>query len=129
MNYKKNLKIIILVLAVIVIGTVIDYFVHSTNPDFSVPAEYFINKIIFGTVWGSIFVFILRRYIKNPRALAAGVSLGVAIVLQTKYFLQGYNLYFVFLFMILHFLMFLVPAWLLFKKWDKVVLDIPVKDK
>jgi tyrosyl-tRNA synthetase len=48
-------------------------------------------------------------------------SLVVALTLQAKYFIQGYDLFFVFLFMFLHFGMFLIPAIYLFKKYPDIL--------
>ncbi len=105
-------------LLVIGLGTVIDYFVHSSSERFAVPSWYYRNKVIFGTVWGAVAVLVSLKFIQNYRWRALFVALVVAVVLQIKYFLEGYDLFFVFLFMGLHFLMFLWPAWFLFKKFN-----------
>lgn len=117
-NYRATLKQLAIIMLVIVIGTFFDFFAHNASPRFAVPGEYFINKIIYGSLFGLIFFKISRNWFKvtRPGYLAFWMSLGVAVVLQTKYFLQGYNLFFIGLFMILHFIMFLAPAYLLFVK-------------
>lgn len=111
------LKQIGLILLIAVVATIIDYFVHSTNPSFEVPAEYYRNKVIFATIWGLIAVWILRNWVRNPTKLAVAMSAVIAVVLQVKYFLQGFDLFFVFLFMFLHFVMFLIPAIPIFRKF------------
>lgn len=102
-------KKILFVFGIIVFGTIIDYFVHNSSPAFHVPFDYFPNKIIFGTVWGIVFLFLAEKLSMSWLKKAIFVPLMVAIFLQTKYFFQGYDLYFVVLFLFLHFLMFL-PA-------------------
>lgn len=117
--WVKQLGLIILIIA---LGTIIDFFTHQITPKFWVPWEYFPNKIIFGSFWGFVAFKIFRRLTQNPRYLALWMSLAVAVILQTKYFLQGYALDFVILFMFLHFGMFLLPALWIFKKYKKVFL-------
>jgi len=118
MNTKNILKQIGLILIIVLIATIIDYFTHSTSQSFYVPAEYYRNKIIFATVWGLIAILILENWIKNPTKLAIAMSATIAVVLQTKYFFLGYDLFFVFLFMFLHFVMFLIPSILIFRKYQ-----------
>ena len=121
-NYKATFQQVGLIVLVIVIGTVFDRIAHQTSPRFDVPLEYYPNKIIFGSFWGFIYFKVLRNYIKvnDPTRLAFLMSLLVAITLQTKYFLQGYDLYFVVLFMALHFVMFLAPAIFIFRRYRRV---------
>lgn len=125
MTIKNVAKQIGLVLVIVVIATIIDYFVHSTSERFYVDFEYFRNKIIFATIWGLISLWVLRFWIKSPTALAIGVSAVIAILLQIKYFTQGYNLFFVFLFLFLHFLMFALPAILIFRKYPQLFVKQP----
>lgn len=120
MKIKKILKQISLMLVIVAIATGIDYIVHASNESFYVPMEYFTNKVIFATVWGIVGVFVFRNYIHNPTKLAVATSAFIAVVLQTKYFLQGYPPFFVFLFMFLHFLMFLPPSILIFRKYSNL---------
>lgn len=103
------------------LAVIIDYIAHSTSSKFAVPPEYFQNKIIYGALNGFIAFGILKLFFRSPNKLALGVSLVVAVVLQTKYFLLGYNRFFVFLFMMLHFFMFLVPALVMFNVFKKVI--------
>lgn len=114
----KFLKQLGLVLIIVVIATIIDFFTHSSSPKFYVPPEYYRNKIIFSALWGMIILFVFRK-IKNLTGKAFIFAGFIALVLQIKYFLQGYDRFFVFLFMFLHFFMFLVPAWVVFKLYPK----------
>lgn len=124
LNYRQNIKQLGLVVLVVLLGTIIDFVVHKSNIRFDVPFEYFPNKIIYGSIWAFVFLKIFSGWsqVKSPAVLAVLTFLGTAVVLQTKYFLQGYDLFFVFLFMFLHFIMFLIPAYFIFQKFKRVVI-------
>ncbi len=115
---SKFLKQLGLVLVIAIIATIIDWIVHSSSPRFYVEFGYYVNKIIFSVIWGVIILFIFRK-LKNITAKTFIFAGFIALVLQVKYFLQGYDRFFVFLFMFLHFLMFLIPAWIIFKKFPE----------
>ncbi len=121
---KRFLKQAGLILLMMVLGTIIDYFVHSSRAAFYVEPEYFRNKIIFGAVWGLLSFFVLRDWlhIRNPKQLAWGVPALIALFLQTKYFYQGRDNFFVFLFLVLHFLMFLPFSYWIFIRFQKIFL-------
>lgn len=127
LNYKRILQQILILVVVMGLAVIIDYIAHSTSSKFAVPPEYFRNKIIYGALNGFVAFGILKLFFRSPNKLALGVSLVVAVVLQTKYFLLGYNRFFVFLFMMLHFFMFLVPALVMFNVFKKVI--APEDDK
>lgn len=63
----------------------------------------------------------IAEHFKKPTKMAIFFSFAIALGLQTKYFFLGFDLFFVFLFMFLHFAMFLLPAVILFKKYPEVV--------
>lgn len=115
---QKFLKQILLVLIIAIIATIIDWVVHSLSPRFYVDFGYYVNKVIFSVIWGIIILFVFRK-LKNTTGKAFIFSGFIALVLQVKYFLQGYDRFFVFLFMFLHFLMFLAPAWIIFKHFPE----------
>src|SRR3989338_8356988 len=118
-GWGKYLKRAGLVLVVVLIATLIDYIVHSSSPAYYVPAEYFQNKIIFALLWGFVALWLTKK-VKTPVFKALIFAGLISIVLHTKYFLQGYTLSFVFLFMFLHFIMLLVPAVIIFNKFRKI---------
>ena len=103
---KLNLRILasifLTVLLIILIFAAIDYLIHSLSKEYSVPSDYFRNKIIFGTIIG----FITYRLIRNQKPLYISIifSCAVSILLQIRYFLEGYSLDFVLLFLLIHFL-------------------------
>ncbi|MEN9626288.1 MAG: hypothetical protein RL557_616 [archaeon] len=114
----KFLKQIGFVLLITSIATFIDFLVHSSSASFYVPFEYYQNKVIFATIWGMVILFVVRK-MKNMHLKSFIFSLFIAAVLQVKYFFQGYDLFFVILFLFLHFLMFLVPSWIIFNKYKE----------
>lgn len=122
-KYNLILKRIGLLLVMMLVATLIDWMVHSSSPKFYVPFEYYRNKVLFGAFWGLVGFYVFKRWVKNLNWLAVTVAAVIAIVLQTKYFLEGYDLYFVFLFMGLHFIMFLIPTSIIFKKFPRIFSD------
>lgn len=105
-------------------GTVIDWIVHSSSIRFYVEPEYYLGKIIFGVVWGLIALWVLRGVVRvsNPTTLAIGVPATIALFLQTEYFYQGRDNFFVFLFLFLHFLMFLPGSFWAFRRHPETLI-------
>jgi len=120
MNYKKISLQILLMLVMMGVATLIDYLTHSANERFYVEAEYYRNKIIFGALWGLVGFYVFRIWVKNLDILAVLVSLVIAVSLQTKYLLQGRPPDFVFIFMGLHFLMFVFPTFTIFRMFPRI---------
>lgn len=118
-NEIKVLEIIGLVLVILVIGTALDFATHSLSEKFTVPEYYFKDKIIFGTLWGVVALWAFQK-VKNPNTKAALFAGTVAVLLQIRYLLTGYALWFVVLFLFLHFLMFLIPALIIFKRFPEI---------
>jgi hypothetical protein len=110
-NFDFNIKWFVVnfifILAIILIFAFFDYLTHSLSPDYSVPSYYFTNKVIYGTFWGLIICYFVRKQklIKKSLILSAGVS----GLLQIRYFLEGYPTDFVVEFLFIHFaILFLV---------------------
>ena len=116
LNFKSLIFIFVSILVLILIFTVIDYYVHSLKAEYTVPSYYFKNKIIFGTGIGFIAYIFIRKIKWHWRAFA--FSAAISILLQTRYFLEGYPLKFVFEFMLFHFLMLLSVSLAVFKLID-----------
>ncbi len=118
------LKRISLILLIISLGTVIDYFTHQLDPRFSVPDSYFPHKIFYGTLWAFVGYVAFRKFIKTPFQLALTISATPAVILQAMYIVQMHLLLWVsFLFMVLHCLMFLLPGFYICRKYRGVFLD------
>lgn len=116
-NLKYYSRLFILILAIVLVFTFIDFIFHSLRESLAVPGYYYRNKIIFGTLIGLGTYFFVRKMKLLPRTLIFSVV--IAILLQVRYFLEGYPKWFVFLFLGLHFLMILPTAYFAFKYSDK----------
>lgn len=114
---KEVVLLFLLSLGVVLIFALFDYFVHSLSESYSVPSRYFSNKIIYGTLIGFIALLVLRKQNTLVRSLVfSGV---VSVLLQIRYFLEGYSKSFVFLFLGVHFLILLVVSFAFFKLLEK----------
>ncbi len=123
MSYMIWLKRISLILLIISLGTVIDYFTHQLDPKFSVPDSYFPHKIFYGTLWAFVGYLVFKKFIKTPFWLAFVISAAPAVLLQAMYIVQMHLLLRVsFLFMVLHFLMFLLPGFYICRKYRAIFL-------
>jgi len=117
------LKRIGLILLIVSLGTVIDYLVHQVSPYFSVPASYFPHKIFYGVLWSFVGYVVFKRLLKTPFQVAFTISAVPAVLLQVMYFLEKHQLTWVtILFLFLHFLMFLLPAYFICRKYKEVFL-------
>jgi len=113
-----------LILLIISLGTIIDYLVHTLDDRFSVAPEYFPHKIFYGVLWGTIGYMIFKKYLHTPFSVAFTISATPAVILQAMYIYKGHLLLWVsFLFMVLHFLMFLLPGYFILKKYRHLFLD------
>lgn len=89
-------------LTVILLFTVGDYFVHSLEEYWSVPPHYFWNKVPAAYLLAIIGLFLSTK-IRNIWLKTTIVGGFTAVLLQGKYFIQGYPLDFVILFLFIHF--------------------------
>ena len=113
----KNLVLIFLaVLVIILIFTFIDYLIHQLKEEYAVPSYYFGNKIIFGTIIGLVAYLLVRK--KNLPAKSLIFSAIISILLQVRYYLEGYQLSFVLEFLLFHFLILLVLSLIIFRRID-----------
>lgn len=110
----------IVLLIVILLFTIIDHWIHGLENAWNVPDYYFVNKIPFGFLWGVVGLLFARKF-QNIWLKAMIVSGVIAVTLQTRYFIEGYPLDFVLLFLLIHFviLYFLsVGMFLVFNKFN-----------
>lgn len=113
LDYKQVFFILFLVLTAVLIFTFIDYLVHKLNEEYSVPGRYFSNKILYATLYSFLIYFFVRKLNSlNKSLIISGITV---VLLQIRYFFEGYPLDFVFFFLVLHFIMLFVPLFLLFK--------------
>lgn len=116
------MKVLALMILIVLSATGIDWFVHQISPEYAVSSEYFSNKIIYATFWGLLGLLALR-YLHNVTAKAILISLFISVILQTKYYLQGYSLSFVIQFIFIHFLAFLLPMLVIFRNFPELFGD------
>ena len=121
---KRFLGIVALITLMMASGTFIDWVVHSSHARLYVEPEYYLGKMEYGVLWGLFALWVLTSIVKvrSPRVLAMGIPAFIALFLQTKYFYQGRDNFFVFLFLFLHFFMFLPGAYWIFKKYPHVLI-------
>lgn len=112
-NFGMVLFTLMIILSVILIFTSIDYLIHSLSKEYAVPLYYFQNKIIFGTLWGCVVYFFIKKM--NPLNKSLIFSAVVAILLQFGYLIKGYPLSFVLEFLVIHFIILLAVSYVIFK--------------
>lgn len=115
-NYKRIVLIALTVLVVVIIFAFADYLFHLLKEEYAVPSRYFTNKIIYGTIIGLITYYFIRD--KKPVIKSLIFSGIISVLLQIRYFLEGYNLDFIILFLFIHFAILLIVSYLSFKILD-----------
>jgi hypothetical protein len=110
----------IVLLIVILLFTIVDHSIHGLEGAWSVPDYYFRNKIPFGFLWGVVGLFLARKYtnVWLKALIVAGI---IATTLQVRYFIEGYTLSFVLLFLLFHFLILYVLSVGMFLLFDKYI--------
>jgi len=113
LTWEKIIKIFLMVLGIVLLFTLIDFLIHQLSNEYDVPSYYFRNKIIFGTIIG----FFAYLFIRKQKLLVKSLffSAIVSILLQIRYYLEGYSVDFVFLFAGIHFAILLAVSLLAFK--------------
>ena len=119
LRIKDYVYILLMVLLIILIFTFIDFLIHLLSEEYAVPDYYFKNKIIFGTGIGFIAYLVFRKLSLPIKSLAFSVA--ISVLLQVRYFLEGYSIKFVLEFLLIHFLILLVTSFLIFKLLEKVM--------
>lgn len=118
-NRQNIVTIFLAIFGIILIFSFFDYLIHLLKETFAVPGYYFRNKIIFGTIWGFI-VYLLIRTLKISMFVKSLIfSAAISIVLQFRYYLEGYPKDFVFLFLEIHFVILFIVSLVSFKLIEK----------
>lgn len=117
MKIKDYLFSFFIILGIICIFAGVDYLAHIVNSEYSVPSYYFRNKIIFGTLIGFISYLIFRKKPLFIKSLL--VSLSVSVLLQIRYYLEGYPKNFVILFLGIHFIILLPVSYIILKVFKR----------
>lgn len=119
LTWKKLISMFIIALAIMLIGTAIDFAMHTLSPEYAVPSFYFPDKIIFGTIFFFLGLILFRKL--HPTNKAITISLITVLLLQIRYAITGYPIDFVIIFLFIHFGAFLMPAWALMNFFDKYI--------
>ena len=119
-NIKKVFFAAIVLLTVVLLFTIVDYLIHGLEGAWSVPDYYFRNKIPAAFLLGIAGLFFAGKFqsIWLKAMTMAGV---ISVLLQTRYFITGYPLSFVLVFLLIHFvILYFLSAgmFLIFKKYN-----------
>jgi len=110
MNIKFLTKNLFNSLIIVLLFAAADYFFHQLSAEYSVPPRYFPNKIIYGTIFLFISLWVFSRLSLWRRSFLS--ALIVSALLQARYFFEGYPLDFVLIFLFIHFIiLFLLCYW------------------
>lgn len=113
-NKESIILALLIVFTIILIFTAIDYYIHSLSEEYSAPSYYFKNKIIFGTLIGFITYISIKNRIKTPLIKSLMFSSVISILLQIRYYLEGYPKIFVFEFLFIHFIILFLVSFAVF---------------
>lgn len=115
----RGLKQIGLIAIICFIGVILEWSFHDLFNNFSIKPDYVPFAIIFGPIWAFIVYKIFRKYFKKYLTFAVVVSFNEAFLLdsslQAKHYFEGFDPMITMLFMVLHFLMYMAPAYMIFK--------------
>ena len=117
LGVKEILLTLGIAIAIVLTFSFFDYLVHSLNIEYSVPPRYFPHKILYGTIIGFVTLLIFRK--QKPLTKSLIFSAAISILLQIRYYLEGYPKDFVFLFLGIHFVILLAISFGLFKFLEK----------
>jgi hypothetical protein len=116
---KRLLVTFVLILAMVLLFTFIDFLFHAISEEYSVPSWYFRNKIIFETIYVCLAYWIFNKL--NPALSSFLAAIITATLLQARYYFLGFNLEFVILFWGIHALILWPLLWLFFGYKDRLV--------
>ena len=111
--WERFFQILPVILGIVLVFTFFDFFFHHLSKEYFVPGGYYRNKIIFGTLIGFASYYFIKKLKPFNRALA--FSAIISVLLQAKYYLEGYPKDFVFIFLGIHFAILVPVSWIAFK--------------
>ncbi len=120
-NKKEVWKLLlgfVAVLVTILLFTLGDYYFHQLEDGYSVPARYFSNKIIYGTIFGLIAFYLLRKINKGDRVIL--FSSIVTLALEIRYIFEGYPINFLLVFLLVHFAILVLVSRIIFQLHDLI---------
>ncbi len=92
MKLKPFILRFLLIFAAVLVFTFFDWIVHSSFEALAVPSWYFRNKIIYGTIIAFVVSLFFRKTAIPKQA--ALITIFTVVLLQIRYALYGYPLYF-----------------------------------
>lgn len=107
---KWAIKLILLIL----LFAVVDYIFHSLSEKWAVPEYYFKNKIIYGFLWSIPALWVSLKF-KKVLLKSLAFSSIISIILQLRYYIEGYPLDFVLIFLVIHFVILYILSLIMFK--------------
>lgn len=105
-------------LALVLAFSGIDYFFHLISPNWAVPEYYFKNKIIWGFLWSIPAAYVALKFSKIWQK-SLSFSAVISIILQARYYWEGYPLDFVLIFLGIHFAILFVLSLGMFKIYQR----------
>ena len=110
---KQISLILILILEIMLVFAVLDYFAHALINLSQVPTYYFGDEAIYGTILGFFVYLIIRKNRILPTSIVFSAVMALAI--QAAYIILGYSLNFVIAFFVIDFALLLLVSYFGFK--------------
>lgn len=129
LSIRKLGHLILTIIIIILIFAFFDYLIHSLSEEYSVPNHYFKNKIIFGTAWGILVYFLLSKWKTSTSVKSLFFSILISIILQIRYFYEGYSLDFLIEFLFIHFGILWIVSYSAFSVLSKIKYHAPPRLK
>ena len=120
-----------LIALICILGIILEYSAHDIFNNFSIRPDYVSFSLFLGPFWAFLVFRVFKRYFKPYWVFAIVVAMNEMFLLDAglsaKHYFAGFNYFVILSFMALHFLMFLAPAWFIFKYFYNIFgLKIPV---
>jgi len=113
LTFKEVVLRFVLVLAAVLVFTFFDWIVHSSSIYLSVPGFYYKNKIFYGTLLAFLSSLVLRKLpIVKQSLFTTLITVGL---LQIRYVLYGYPLYFHVIVLLEHFIFLWASSYMALK--------------
>lgn len=103
---KKGFFVGAILLIVILLFTIIDHAIHGLQNSWGVPDYYFKDKIPAGFFWGIVGLFLAKKF-RSIWLKSLVLASVIVVTLQGRYFIEGYALDFILIFLLFHFLILL----------------------
>ena len=90
MKFDHHLKTLFVSLIIVGLFTAIDALFHIVIPGFNVSTQYFVNKVLFGTILTFIALLIVQAFPRNTKSVykwykSLSIAITVSSLLQLRY--------------------------------------------